>query len=189
MRFLLSFTVLAWSSMAVPVFSYPQPQNQNVAAKTKRLPPTAFPQLPPDIVRSLQKRGCLIPQVWSDRRSHNVISGEFMKKGQKDWAVLCSRKDISSILVFWGGNAYSVSEIARSPDKIHVQIISERNKVGYSRHISAVGREYIISHYKAYGGEKPPPIRHQGIDDAFVEKASMIHYRYRGKWLKLQGAD
>jgi hypothetical protein len=36
---------------------------------------------------------------------------------------------------------------------------------------------------------KPPRIDHKGIDDAFVGKASEVHYYYRGKWLELQGAD
>ena len=38
-----------------------------------------------------------------------------------------------------------------------------------------------MRHYDAYGGPKPPPIDHQGIDDAFVEKASVVHYFHRGK--------
>ena len=27
-----------------------------------------------------------------------------------------------------------------------------------------------MRHYEAYGDRKPPPIDHQGIDDAFIEK-------------------
>jgi len=53
----------------------------------------------------------------------------------------------------------------------------------------AVGREYILSRYRAYGGPKPPTIDHQGIDDAFLEKASVVHYFHAGKWRKLTGAD
>jgi hypothetical protein len=30
---------------------------------------------------------------------------------------------------------------------------------------------------------------HQGIDDAFVGKASVALYFYRGMWLQLSGAD
>jgi hypothetical protein len=46
-----------------------------------------------------------------------------------------------------------------------------------------------IRHYDAYGGTKPPPIDHQGIDDAFLEEASVTWYFYGGRWLKLSGAD
>jgi hypothetical protein len=61
--------------------------------------------------------------------------------------------------------------------------------LGYSRAISAVGKNHILDYYKAYGGTEPPPIEHQGINDAFAEKASVVRYFYRGKWLELQGAD
>ncbi|PYR66590.1 MAG: hypothetical protein DMG20_12690 [Acidobacteria bacterium] len=40
-----------------------------------------------------------------------------------------------------------------------------------------------------YGGPKPPPIDHLGINDVFIEKASVVWYFYQGKWLQLQGAD
>jgi hypothetical protein len=59
----------------------------------------------------------------------------------------------------------------------------------YSREIRPVGRDFIIGHYRAYGGPEPPPIEHQGIDDAFLEKASVTYYYHEGKWLQLQGAD
>ena len=62
-------------------------------------------------------------------------------------------------------------------------------KIGYSRALSPAGADYILSVYQAYGGPKPPPIDHQGIDDAFLEKASTVHYFHEGKWLRLTGAD
>ncbi len=59
----------------------------------------------------------------------------------------------------------------------------------YSRAIRAVGRKFILDHYRWYGGLRPPPLDHQGIEDAFVDKASLVNYCYQGKWLELQGAD
>lgn len=46
-----------------------------------------------------------------------------------------------------------------------------------------LGRDFIVKH-----GPKPPPIGHLGIVDMFIEKASVTHYFYRGKWLQLTGA-
>jgi len=63
------------------------------------------------------------------------------------------------------------------------------DKVGYSRAISSVGRGFIMRHYQSHGGVKPPPIDHLGIEDAFVDKASIVHYFYRGKRMELTGAD
>ncbi|MEO8658007.1 MAG: hypothetical protein ABI693_06030 [Bryobacteraceae bacterium] len=45
-----------------------------------------------------------------------------------------------------------------------------------------------MDRYRAYGGPKPPPIDHQGIESG-GDKASVVLYHYRGKWLTLQGAD
>jgi len=158
------------------------------AGRTVRLQPTAFPELPGNIVRELQHRGCTIPQTPYTKTPHNVIWGAFAKPGQRDWAVLCSVKDISTILVFWYGAGRNPAEIATLEDRIFLQGISP-DKIGYSRAISAVGREFIRRHYDAYGGTKPPTIDHQGIEDAFVEKGSSVWYFYEGKWLKLTGAD
>jgi hypothetical protein len=63
------------------------------------------------------------------------------------------------------------------------------NEIGFSRGITPVRKDFIMRHYDAYGGLKPPPIDHQGIDDAFIEKASVTWYFQGGKWLRLTGAD
>jgi hypothetical protein len=41
----------------------------------KRIPPSAFPQLPPSLRQALELRGCRIPQRWEGGLSkpHNVI--------------------------------------------------------------------------------------------------------------------
>jgi len=156
---------------------------------TLRLPPATFSQLPKNIVLYLEGRGCTVPQTYLNREPHNVIRGEFARRGQTDWAVLCSRFGESSILIFWRGSTKSVSDIAKAADRNYLQTISEGGRAGFSRAIESVGRDYILSHYKAYGGRKPPRITHQGINDAYVEKASLVLYYHRGRWLELQGAD
>lgn len=45
-----------------------------------------------------------------------------------------------------------------------------------------------MRHVDAYGGPKPPPIDHQGINDGFPN-GSVVWYSYSGKWLKLTGSD
>ena len=186
MRLLLTMVVL--SSVAV--------QGQREAdgwkladAATVRLSPQSFHQLPRIIIRNLQNRGCTIPQEFGNSEPHNVVSGEFITRGQRDWAVLCSRKRSSSILVFWSGSVRKVSAIAPSPDIGFLQTIDGGGSIGFSRAIGAVGRDYILKHYHEYGGPKPPKIDHEGINDAYVEKGSVVHYYYLGKWLELQGAD
>jgi hypothetical protein len=158
------------------------------ARSIKKLPPASFPQLPGPVVRDLQRRGCTIPQESFTKNPHNVIQGEFSKRGQTDWAVLCSVKGVSTILVFWNGSAKNPASVALMADRNFLQGITA-SEVGFSRSISAVGKEFILGHYQAYGGPTPPPMEHEGIDDAFLEKASVTWYWYRGKWFKLTGAD
>jgi hypothetical protein len=105
-----------------------------------------------------------------------------------DWAVLCSIKGVSTILVFWKGSEKNPAAIAAMEDRIFLQGITNE-EIGYSRGISPVGRDFIMKHYVAYGGPKPPPVEHQAIDDAFVGKASVSWYCYNGEWLRLTGAD
>ena len=40
-----------------------------------RLPPTAFPELPGNVIQELQRRGCPIPQTAYTKKPHNVIKG------------------------------------------------------------------------------------------------------------------
>jgi len=155
-----------------------------------RLPPTAFPMLPRAVVRELQRRGCTIPQAASffSKTPSNVVRGQFAKPGQVDLAVLCSVKGTSSILVFWNGSARNPAVLAGSEDKNYLQGLGG-DEIGFSRGISAVGKDFIMECYQGFGGPQPPPINHQGIDDAFLGKASGIQYFFDGKWLKLQGSD
>ncbi len=121
---------------------------------------------------------------------HNVIRGEFAKPGQTDWAALCSVGGVSSILVFWAGSEVNPAEIERWKDADRMQSwVGGDKDLVYSRAITAVGAGYVTEHYNAYGGVKPPPLDHLGIDDAFVGKASEVLYFYQGQWLRLTGAD
>ena len=159
----------------------------------RRLPPESFPALPPAVAAELRRRGCLVPQTWmADRigEPHNVISGEFERPGQTDWAVLCSIKGTSSLLVFWDGRAADVEQVPGGtvPDEVYLQGVGG-GRFGFGRLIQAVGRDVILRYLADNTGEESSPIDHQGINDAFLEKGSTVHYRSGGQWLRLPGAD
>ena len=156
--------------------------------KVLRLSPSEFPQLPIKIKKELVKRQCLIPQTFISTQPHNVIQGQFQRKGQEDWAVLCSTGRVSSILIFWGGASKQVASTASSPDINSLQGIDDR-KIGYSREISVVGRKYILEYLRHHGGPTPPPITHDGIENSFIDKFSTVFYYYKGNWVPLTGAD
>ena len=132
-----------------------------------RLRPAAFPALPAAVVQELQRRGCTIPQESYTKKLHNGIS---------------------RILVFWNGSAQNPASLAPMADRNYLQTITSTDP-GHSRGLTSVGKAFIMRHYDAYGGPKPPPITHHGIDDAFIEKASVTWYFQGGKWLRLTGAD
>jgi hypothetical protein len=158
--------------------------------KIIRLPPSAFSMLPAPVVGELQRRGCTVPQeaFSNSKKPNNVVTGHFARPAQIDWAVLCSIKGASSILVFWRGSAENPADLARAEDKGFLQGLGG-DKIGFSRGIGPVDSSFILERYRAYGGPKPPPIDHQGIDDAFLGKASGVHYFFNGKWLQLTGSD
>jgi hypothetical protein len=190
-RLRLAFLLAVLSTVNVPGQDL---DFQAAERKIVRLPPAAFPVLPKSVVRELQRRGCTIPQeVYSKKEAYSktlntVISGEFARRGQRDWAVLCSIEGASSILVFWNGSATNPAVLARAEDVNYLQS-GANEKILFSRSISAAGSDFILKHYQAHGGPKPPRIDHQGIDDAFLEKASVTPYFFEGKWLQLAWSD
>ena len=164
------------------------PDWQKASAAVVRLAPGAFPELPSPIAADLARRGCTIPQADEVKGKHNVIRGSFARPGQTDWAVLCSIQQKSSILVYWNASPANPAILEPHPDTHRLQSWGG-DKIVYSWQIAPVDKSYIMEHFNAYGGPKPPPIDHEGIDDRFVGKASVVLYFYNGKWLHLTGAD
>ena len=157
--------------------------------ETKRLPPASVVSLPNAIRADLERRGCTIPQPALATEPMNVIRGQFTRKGQVDWAVLCSLERISSILVYRGGSTKDVADIEKAGDAGFLQVIGPNDQIGFSRGITVATSKHILEHYRNHGGPKPPPLDHDGIEDAFIEKGSSVLYWYQGRWLTLQGSD
>lgn len=155
---------------------------------TIRLQPSELKELPGPIQNELERRGCTIPQVHSGAEPGNVVRGRFTSPDQVDVAVLCSRDRVSSILVFRGESVTSVAELAPQPDRNYLQGIGG-GRIGFSRALGAADPQYIQEHYEAYGGPRPPPLNQDGINDIFMEKASVVWYWHEGQWLQLTGAD
>jgi hypothetical protein len=153
-----------------------------------RLPPSAFPELPVVVRAELERRGCTIPQLKKGAALSNVIHGQFAVRGRTDWAVLCSVQGSSSILVFQKGAERNPASLSEENDFGCLQGSNPDDYV-FGRMIAVVGKDFIMKHYEAYGGPTPPPISHEGIDDAVYEKGSAVKYLYSGKWITLTGAD
>lgn len=155
-----------------------------------RLKPSAFQSLPPAVRAYLEKRTCTIPQAPEiDQQPNNVIRGRFTSAGQQDIAVLCSVKGTSTVLVFRGGSDSSVAELAPAADKGFLQTTGP-NTIAFSRVIGVASPAMIREYYKGFGGPTPPArLDHDGVEDAFAGKASIVRYWFDGKWLELAGMD
>jgi hypothetical protein len=165
-----------------------QARAEEAIGKIRRLPVEAFPELPTAVAGVLRARNCRVPQPSPEGAPRNVIRGEFFAKGEAGWAVFCSANNSTALLAFRNDRDTNPDTVTTSEDRRYLQGL-DGNQIGYSREITAAGRDFIMRHYRAYGGPEPPPIDHRGIDDAFLEKASITWYFYQGKWLRLQGAD
>ena len=161
----------------------------------RRLPPSAFPTLPETIKRDLERRNCTVPQPdpaaigpTPDRdRLHNVVHGHFQRRGQTDWAVVCSRNRVSTILVFWGGRDNNVSELEQRSDANFLQSWGV-DTIVFSRTIAVASEAHVRDHFRR-DGAKPPVLEHAGIEDIFLGKASTVWYWRMDKWVRLTGAD
>jgi hypothetical protein len=153
-----------------------------------RLSPSVFKELPTDIVKVLVEQNCMIPQSTYSKQPNNVISGEFAKPEQVDWAVLCSIDGNSFVQVFWDASATNFEKVTGtlSPDWRWSSGIP--GNYNFFREIGLAQYDYIINAYEFFGGPQPPQLNHKGINDIY-EKASIVYYWHEGKWLELAGSD
>ena len=172
-----------------PARTLPTPQEWDAAERAiVRLKPNAFKDLPANVRADLERRQCTIPPSDSFNEPHNVIRGRFTTATQQDIAVLCSVAGISSILIFRGASVKDVASLAPAEDKSYLQV-GGPTTIEFSRAIFAASPTQIRSYHKAFGGPALPRLDHDGINDAFMDKASTVRYWIGGKWLELQGAD
>ncbi len=156
---------------------------------TTRLNPSAFPSLPSQVRTALERRGCTIPQPSNADHPQNVISGEFTDSKQTDWAVLCSRERRSAILVFRGWRSDQVDELAEEADLQYLQVTTGNREIGYSRRLAVATPKTIRQRIPVRGAAKPRVTDHDGIENTFVGKASVVWYCLGGKWIRLSGSD
>jgi len=148
--------------------------NKKKSEALKYLPPTAFAELPGDIVRDLQNRKCLIPQYpksWTATDRINVVRGEFSRPGQKDWSVVCADSTDDTLLVYWTGIESAPAEIPLGPRESYLVTAS-------------VAKETLEQKYSAQlNGIKPD---HDAIGITGNDNQTVVHYFQNGKSVALK---
>lgn len=146
-----------------------------------RLKPSDFRTLPVAVADYLNEKKCAVPQNMLVKEPHNVLEGEFFERGRKDWAVLCSREGVSTIMVFPAGKTDVVSELGKSSDSAFIGAAGKKGNVGYLRQIKIVKMTSVEN-------SASPQFNQQGIEDAFFEKTANIFYFFGQRWVRLKDA-
>ena len=181
--------LLLWHTASAAAVQLPPPEAwERADAATKRIEAADFPGIPGWLTAELTRRRCSIPQRFGANGPHNVIHGFFNDGNVADWAVLCSRERVSTLLVFWDEQARKVAELASEPEANFLQVVLP-GQIGFSRAIGVATPAKIRRDHRAFGSGVLPPLSHSGINDAFVGKGSVVWYWRGGKWLRLAGAD
>ncbi len=176
-------------TLATPSFAAEVPIQ---GAKIVYHPLEKFSGVPTWVIAELKTQGCRIPQAsYFNPKPHNLIRGEFVKKGQIDWAALCSKNNRSSILLFSSSKQKCTQELAIADDDSFVQHVGS-NQYKFSRIINTATKSNIVRYIKREGYRSPlsdSAVEHEGITDAFAGKGSLIFYCKDGKWVELPGGD
>lgn len=136
------------------------------------LEPKQLREVPALIKADLEKRGCKIPRFTKWDARHNVIQGQFLKPGQRDWAVLCRHQDRSSILIYPGSAATDVQTLRSETHDPYRIIHTATAFVLQKRAI----RDKLT--------DSAPPFDHDGIEDGPIQKVALVLYYHDGEWIE-----
>ena len=158
------------------------------AEKVVRLRPDQFPFLSKPTVAILERLGCRIPQPFYSKEPNNLITGQFLKRGQTDIALLCERGQTTTLLVLPNMGKGAPLPLAVSSVNNYLQVVGP-DEIGFSWGITKIPlKKFMWASEEAsckWRSDYPP----HGIDDAFIEKASSVRYRAHHSWRECAGAD
>lgn len=168
-------------------------------AGNRYLRPDDFPNVPAAVREQLSRSNCLIPQDVETSAPHNIVGGEFARKGQQDWVAYCSVNGASSMIVIWGGPAKCSGDPFGLPDPVRDDSIYENADPGqWGRmpphgafwRLSVIPKRNVIARQQK--GLTLPPLLSTASHDA-LQRSSIAGvsgvYCTNGKWRGLWYAD
>ncbi len=165
---------------------------------TPYLFPHEHPDLPAHIAAWLNERGYVIPQdipqeYWDEYFPINAITGEFITKGQTDWAVYCTNRKTTAIIIFKDGKVESPEIMDTYPESIsrsHPEGIPFDCCYGW---ITTISPEKIYTTYlrmRNYSVSQPPPLYHDGImTGACMHFRTAIYFKFEDKWCSMHSSE
>ncbi len=154
----------------------------------RHLPVNAFPQLPPAVRNVLLARGCLIPQSYEAHGPENVVNASLERPGSSDWAVLCSAKEMVSLLVFFSGAPEAPATLTSAPETSRLQLHNASGLLGFNWTIDPASPQTV---HEAQLGMRHPPARleHDAILDAILEGKALYRYYAQNGWRLIETKD
>jgi hypothetical protein len=184
--------ILVLLTVILNTFSY----GQTSSPDTLKIKPSECPGLPAEIADWLEQRSNIIPQTCYTMsgihlKPENVLSGEFYKSGQTDWAVLTVDGDSMWVWVFPAGKADNPELLLCEKEKPFAGSawFSEPHigpEKGYVYYIEKVDSHVLIKNWEDGFGmpAKTPLINHQGINLRKYDLAGgWQFYHYCGTWI------
>lgn len=146
-----------------------------------RLSPASFRSVPAAVREALLQRGCLIPQDTGRTGLRNIIRSDFGGPRSTAWAVLCSRRGVTTLLVLRAGAPLRV-------DSLNAQADDPGRKI-------APATPERMWRNAAFYAESPADtaglrrrLTHHGIEDG-SGCCSTIRFWDGHRWRDLPGAD
>jgi hypothetical protein len=163
------------------------PTQAELLTCVRRLPLDSFPALPSAVRSTLAGRHCQVPQVGGS--PNNVVSGAFTAKDKVEWAVLCSVRDSSQILVVNAVTGAVVDSLEKSADSGWIQG-NGPGKWMFSEMISVVPMTVVTAMpAEEVDPSIPRPIDHDGIGEWYLDKGGVTHYSDHGRWYRIASDD
>ncbi|MCU1322943.1 MAG: hypothetical protein JWM43_2592 [Acidobacteriaceae bacterium] len=164
-------------------------QGYNPVAKQRA--PESILQLPEGVRRDLIIRQCVVPKYNVDvgTKDQAYTEGHFRSHTSVDYVVVCHipTRKIQDVLIYSNTEGAWNEEVI-SQGKFDLSSHADKCEVT----VGIATSRYILDHARAYAPDELkslPLLDHSGIEVGICEKASIIYYFSKGKWLSLQGAD
>jgi hypothetical protein len=157
----------------------------------KERTPESIQQLPVEVRQDLVKRQCLIPKYKDETENEDgaYARSHLRSRTSVDYAVVCHTPSlkIQNVLVYSKSNGAWTGEVI---DEGGFDLAPQADKCWVT--VGIATPKFMVDHARAYAPEELkslPPLDHNGVNVEICEKASIVLYFSKGKWIRLQGAD
>jgi hypothetical protein len=193
-----SVAFVALLVLAHPALRYAQEEPPPTAEEWRRaarqirwLPPSAFKDAPKWVVDDLAASGCTIPQPSPAGEPVNLIRGQFARRGEWDWAAVCSKGGKSRVVILWGGQPACPSDLWEVEDADRLEVMAP-GEIGYDFTLIHLGPGAIRKDIHDW---EPPPweakvkaVTHDGIELGTGKGADILYCR-SGEWTVVASGD